>query len=67
MIHCPLSAWKEYRNGVAKGLDLASHTPRDFAREVHPIRFWLTIIVTFLAGLMGLCFLLVGIAFFIYD
>jgi hypothetical protein len=67
MIHCPRAALREYRNGVAKGLNPASHTPRDFARKVDPVGFWLSIAATFLAGLMGLFFFLFGIASIIYG
>lgn len=56
MIHCPRAALREYRNGVARG------TRRNFARQVHPTGFWLTIGATFLAGLMGLIFFLLAIA-----
>lgn len=67
MIHCPRAALREYRDGIAKGLDPRSHTAWDFVRVVNPVGFWLTIVATFLAGLMGLCFFLFGIAFFIYG
>ena len=66
MIHCPRAALTEYRNGIAKGLDPRSHNPKDFVRVIQPLGFWLTIVGTFLAGLMGLCFFLISIAFYIY-
>lgn len=66
MIHCPRAALREYRNGIAKGLDRRSHNPQDFVRVTQPVGFWLTIVGTFLAGLMGLCFFLISIAFFVY-
>jgi len=61
MIHCPRAAVREFRSGVAKGLNPATQLQRNFVRQAHPIGFWLTIISTFLAGVMGLFFVLVGI------
>jgi hypothetical protein len=65
MIHCPRSALREYRSGIAKGLNPTSHIRQDFVRRRNPVGFWLTIVFTFLAGLMGLGFFLFGIAFII--
>jgi hypothetical protein len=62
MVHCPRAALREYRNGIAKGLNPATYVQRDFAREVQPIAFWLTIVATVLAGLMGMFFFVFGIA-----
>jgi hypothetical protein len=62
MVHCPRAAIREFRSGIAKGLNPASHLPRDFLRASEPIGFWLTIAGTSLASLMGLFFFVYGIA-----
>jgi len=54
MIHCPRAAVREYKRGVAEGLN-------PFPRDVDPVGFWVTIVGTFLAGVMGLFFFLFGI------
>jgi hypothetical protein len=62
MVHCPLAGIREFKGGVAKGLDPVSHHPRDFARHRQPIGFGLTIVGNFVAGLIGFLFFLAGIA-----
>jgi len=61
-VHCPRAAIREFRSGLAKGLNPSTHMQRDFAREAEPIGFWLTIVGTFLAGVMGLFFFVFGVA-----
>ena len=61
MIHCPRAAVREYRRGVAEGLNPATRTQQDFPRDADPVGFWVTIVGTFLAGVMGLFFFLFGI------
>ena len=61
MVHCPRAAIREYRGGVAKGLNPATHARRDFTRYAEPVGFWVTIAGTFLAGVMGLFFFVFGI------
>lgn len=53
-IHCPRAGWKELRSGVAED-QFGVH-----AREGSPVRFWVTIILTFFAGAIGAVFLLFG-------
>jgi hypothetical protein len=50
MFHCPRAAIRELRSGVARG----RYGP--YPRESAPVGFWITILATFLAGLMGLSF-----------
>ena len=67
MVHCPRAAIKELRSGTAKGLNPATHISQDFARGAHPVGFWLTIVGTFLAGLIGLFFFVFGIAAIVWG
>jgi hypothetical protein len=55
-VHCPQAALREYRAGIARG------RVQDFRRETSPISFWLTICATAFAGVLGLGFLLYGLA-----
>ena len=61
-IHCPRAALREFRSGVAKGLNPVTQVQKDFVRAAQPVSFWLTIVGTFLAGIMGLMFFVFGIA-----
>jgi len=57
--HCPRSGLREFRAGVGRGI------LGDYRRDVEPLRFWATIILTFAAGLVGLLFMLFGLALFL--
>jgi hypothetical protein len=54
-VHCPRSAIAEFRSGVAKGRH------NNFSRDHRPVAFWLTILATALAGVMGFCFAVFGL------
>jgi hypothetical protein len=62
MIHCPRTALREYRDGIAKGVNPTSNIPADYRRKEQPLGFWLTIGGTLLAGLMGLFFFVFCVA-----
>ena len=55
-IHCPRAAYREYRSGIAEGFDRHPRTES-------PGLFWVTIGFTFMAGVMGLAFIVFGIGF----
>lgn len=55
-IHCPRAAFREFKSGKAEGRRGTYH------RASQPVEFWLTIAGTALAGLMGLFFVVFGIA-----
>ena len=61
-VHCPQAAVREFRAGSARGLDAGASRERSYDRERQPFGFWLTVILTFLAGLMGVIFVAMGIA-----
>jgi hypothetical protein len=55
-VYCPRVALREFRAGVAKG------RVNDFRRDAAPISFWLSIAATLFAGVLGVLFLIVGLA-----
>jgi hypothetical protein len=54
-IHCPRSAFREFRSGVAHGRH------GEYRRANQAIRFWVVVTVTLAAGLMGALFAVFGI------
>jgi hypothetical protein len=55
-VYCSRAALAEFRSGVARG------RVNSFRRERHPIAFWMTIGATLLAGIIGLAFVVFGVA-----
>jgi hypothetical protein len=60
-VHCPRAAMRQLQSGIARGLDATASEERSYERSSQPIGFWSTIGATFLAGAMGLLFVLYGI------
>jgi hypothetical protein len=55
-VHCPRAALRELRSGVTKG------RVNQFRRDTAPISFWLSIVATFFAGVLGVLFVILGLA-----
>ncbi|TPG13483.1 hypothetical protein EAH87_17335 [Sphingomonas koreensis] len=60
-IHCSRAAWREFSDGIAEGVF------GNYARDRHPVAFWLVVIGTFLAGVMGVFFMVFGVSVFIWG
>jgi hypothetical protein len=67
MVHCSRAGIRELRSGVARGLNPVTQVQREFVRKADPVGFWVTIIVTFLAGFMGFFFFAFGIVEIVAD
>ena len=55
-IHCPRAALKELKSGVAIGRN------GQYMRHEKPMEFWMTIVATGLAGVLGLFFFVFGVS-----
>jgi hypothetical protein len=56
--HCPRAAVREFRSGTARGGGFGGVTK--YNRSTNPTGFWIVIVGTFLAGAMGLLFVMYG-------
>jgi hypothetical protein len=56
VVHCFLAARREVLTGLAEGL-----LGNVYRRAQSPIGFWIVVVITFLASLMGAVFLAFGI------
>lgn len=54
-IHCGWAAFCEYRSGLAEGMF------GDYSRNEAPIRFWIVVMMTGSASLMGFAFIALAI------
>jgi hypothetical protein len=55
-VHCPRAAIRELKSGIAVG------RYGEYPRGNRPCYFWTTVVVTFLAGVMGVFFVAFGVA-----